>query len=97
MRSLILAAVVATGLGLAGSSSALAAPAHGAVIGDGVAAAQSVDQVRWCVRWYTNREGQPYCAIWSDGHPQGHGHAHQQPHRPPPKPHRPHHHNHWRW
>ena len=47
MRAILLAMLVAAGLGLAGTSGVSAAPASGAVIGDAATATDHVTQVRW--------------------------------------------------
>ena len=47
MRAILMAALVATGVALAGVSPTLAAPANGTVIGDAANVNQSIDKVWW--------------------------------------------------
>ena len=60
MRALILAAVMAAGLGIVGASTASAAPANGIVIGDGAQQNSNVTHVqhwRWGSRGRWGRGG----------------------------------------
>ncbi len=58
MRTFLISAVLAAGLGLAGMAPSLAAPANGAVISHAAQANNAVEQVRWWRRhhhhwrWY---------------------------------------------
>ncbi len=47
MRAIVLATVLAAGLGLAGTAPTLATPANGAAISQAADAAKMVEQVRW--------------------------------------------------
>jgi hypothetical protein len=50
MRALIIAAITAAGLGLAGMTSTIAAPANGVAINNAAATTAVVEQARW--RWH---------------------------------------------
>ena len=57
MRAFLIAAALATGVGLAATAPTLAAPANGAVISHAAQANSAVEQVRWWRRhhhwrWY---------------------------------------------
>jgi len=47
MRAIVIAAVAALGIGIAGSSASLAAPANGLVIGQAAGAGEVIEPVRW--------------------------------------------------
>jgi len=47
MRAIMIAAVAALGIGIAGSTAGLAAPANGWAIGQAAGAGQLTDQVNW--------------------------------------------------
>ena len=60
MRTFLIAAALATGVGLAATAPTLAAPVNGAVIGQAAQANAAVEQVRWWrrhyrYRWYRHR------------------------------------------
>ena len=53
MRNILIAMATVTGLGLIGTSSALAAPASGTVLRDAVASTSGIQNVRrWCRVWH---------------------------------------------
>jgi hypothetical protein len=54
MRSILIAVVAAAGIGLLGTSGAVAAPSAGAAIGDAAQALQPTVNV-YCRRWYQCR------------------------------------------
>jgi len=60
MRGILLAMLVAAGIGLVGSASVSAAPINGAAIGDAATAASPVEQVQhW--RWGSRGPGRRLC------------------------------------
>jgi hypothetical protein len=53
MRNILIAMATVAGLGLLGTSGALAAPANGTVVRDVAAATSSLQDVkRWCKTWH---------------------------------------------
>ena len=53
MRSIVIAVATVAGLGLLGTSSAIAAPANGTAVLDAVTATSSIQHVRrWCKWWH---------------------------------------------
>ena len=62
MRAILMAALVAAGIGLMGTSGAVAAPANGLAIDEAATAGQLGHEIRRC-RCYHRRSGSR-CACW---------------------------------
>ncbi len=67
MRAIFIAALVALGIGLVGTSPTLAAPASGVVIGNAAHLNQVVDRAHWRWRHHRHcwwRHGHRHCGWW---------------------------------
>ncbi len=62
MRAILMAALVAAGIGLMGTSGAVAAPANGLVIDEAVSAGQLGQEIRRCRCYHRYRRSGSRCA-----------------------------------